>query len=290
MTPSQRQQTEIAQEFEFTDHHFNILRTLVNKHSGINLSDAKKQLVYGRIARRLRKLDLSGFDAYCRLLKTEPDRELPDFVNAITTNKTGFFREPHHFEFLARTAIPGLLKANADTRRIRIWSAGCSTGQEPYSIAIVLLETIPHLSQWDVKVLATDIDSNVLAKGERGVYTEEQISDISASRLKRWFRKGKGANAGQYRVSPALQSLIRFKKLNLMHDWPMRGPFDLLFCRNVVIYFDKPTQRKLFERYADILVDGGHLIIGHSESLFSVSERYQHLGQTIHQKVGSRES
>jgi chemotaxis protein methyltransferase CheR len=168
-------------------------------------------------------------------------------------------------------------------RRIRIWSAGCSTGEEPYSIAIVLREALPSVG-WDIKILATDLDSNVLATAERGVYEWNRVKDLSESRLRRWFQKGRNAQEGWVRVAPALRDLITFRQLNLMDDWPMRGPFDLIFCRNVVIYFDKATQRVLFERYADILVERGHLFVGHSESLFKVTERFVPLGKTIYQR------
>ncbi len=272
-------------EFNFTEDHFNLLRTLVKKHTGISLSDAKQELVYGRVTRRLRKLGLKGFDQYCLLLETNPDTEMTNFVNAITTNKTEFFRESHHFDFLAKTAIPYLLKTRNLNRRIRIWSAGCSTGQEPFTIAMVLMEAIPAIANWDVRVLATDIDSAVLDICRQGIYSKDLIGGISKTRLKRWFRKGRGDNKGMLQVVPELQALISFKKLNLMDDWPMRGPFDLLFCRNVVIYFDKPTQKQLLDRYSNILADDGYLFIGHSEFLLGISDRYQHLGQTIHKKV-----
>ena len=150
---------------------------------------------------------------------------------------------------------------------------------------MVLMETIPTLANWDVRILATDIDSAVLDQCRQGIYAENLVGGISKARLKRWFKKGTGSNKGMLRVVPELQALISFKKLNLMDDWPLRGSFDILFCRNVVIYFDKPTQKKLFDRYANILADDGYLFIGHAESLFSISDRYQHLGQTIHKKV-----
>lgn len=272
-------------EFEFTDHHFNVLRSLVNKNTGISLSDAKRDLVYGRISRRLRKLGLTGFDQYCCLLKTNPEVELGNFVNALTTNKTEFFREVHHFHFLNKTAIPELLKSRELDRRIRIWSAGCSTGQEPYSIAMTLMESIPHINNWDIKILATDIDTDVIARAETGIYPEDVIDGVSKERLKRWFKKGKGKKSGMVRASDELKELISFKRLNLMDTWPMRGTFDIIFCRNVVIYFDKPTQRILFNRYADFMKDDGLLFVGHSESLFSVSDRFELLGNTIHKKI-----
>ncbi len=276
---------EKTREFEFNDRHFSILRKLVSEHTGIVLSDAKKELVYGRLSRRLRKLGLNSFDVYCDLLeKTDNDDEFVNFVNAVTTNLTSFFRENHHFEFLSQTVIPWLLRENASSRRIRIWSAGCSTGEEPYSVAMVLRESIPDIDNWDVRLLATDIDSSVLETASQGVYTEERINGLSKQRARRWFRRGTGEQQGNVKVSRELQNLITFKQLNLMHPLPMRGPFDIIFCRNVVIYFDKPTQRVLFDKYANIMRHDGYLFIGHSENLFQVSDRFEALGQTMYRR------
>lgn len=273
-------------EFEFADQDFQRIRRIINDIAGISLADGKRELVYSRLSRRLRHLGLRRFDEYCRLLETGGDHneEIGEFVNALTTNLTSFFRESHHFDFLGAELLPALIRERgAGNRRIRIWSAGCSTGEEPYSIAMVLRETLPAVG-WDAKILATDLDSNVLATAERGVYDESRIKDLSDARVRRWFQRGRGAQSGQVRVASELRELITFRRLNLMHDWPMRGPFDVVFCRNVVIYFDKPTQRVLFERFADLLVDHGHLFVGHSESLFKVTERFVPLGKTIYQR------
>lgn len=205
------------------------------------------------------------------------------FVNAITTNLTAFFREVHHFDYLATTLLPALLQDKV-RRRLRLWSAGCSTGEEPYSLAMVVRETLPASVGWDTKILATDIDSNVLATARLGVYSTERASGLSPQHLQRWFRRGTGANAGLMRVVPALQELITFRQLNLMHDWPLRGPFDIIFCRNVAIYFDKATQRRLFDRFADQLDRQGYLFVGHSESLSAITERFELLGKTIYRK------
>ncbi len=273
-------------EFEFNDKHFNTLRTLVSKHTGIHLSDAKRELVYSRISRRLRKLGMRGFDAYCSMLESNTDdEELVNFVNAVTTNLTSFFREGHHFTYLGDEVLPRLVEKNQASRRIRIWSAGCSTGEEPYSIAITVLEKLGHLRDWDIRILATDIDSDVVATGRAGIYAYERIEGLDKKLQSRWFKQGKGEQTGLVRVDPALQALISFRQLNLMQEWPIRGPFDVIFCRNVVIYFDKETQRVLFDRYANLLGPEGNLFIGHSENLFKVSDRFELIGRTIYKRI-----
>lgn len=274
-------------EFAFTDRDFEFLRDIVTRHTGITLGGHKRQLVYGRLARRLRTLGLATFEQYCAHVNRHLDEELSELVNAITTNLTSFFRESHHFEHLATVALPDILARNAANRRLRIWSAGCSTGEEPYSIAMTVAETLgAALSSWDARILATDIDSQVLARAAAGVYAEDRVEGLAPARARRWFRRGSGANAGRVKVDAALHALIAFRQLNLMDSaWPMRGPFDILFCRNVVIYFDKPTQCRLFERYADLLAPQGFLYIGHSESLHGVSERFKPIGRTIYRGV-----
>jgi chemotaxis protein methyltransferase CheR len=271
-------------EFQFTDRHFDKLRRLASEHTGIVLGENKRQMMYGRLARRIRQLGLRGFDEYCARLEEDPESELGELVNAITTNLTAFFRENHHFEHLARTAVPEVLERNAATRRLRIWSAGCSTGEEPYSIAMVLGESA-ELSGWDTRILATDIDTNVVAKADTGIYPLDRVRDMDSKRRRRWFQKGTGANAGKCRVHASLREMIAFRPLNLLGPWPMRGPFDIIFCRNVVIYFDKETQHSLFDRYADILAPGGYLYIGHSESLFRISNRFRSVGGTVYRKL-----
>lgn len=273
-------------EFQFSDRDFNRIRQLVSQHTGISLSEAKRDMVYSRLARRLREVDLQDFGSYCSLIDSaEGEDELLNFTNAITTNLTSFFREPHHFEYLQKTLLPELMKTNAQTRRLRIWSAGCSTGEEPYSIALAIREVIPENSDWDIKILATDLDSNVLAKGQSGIYDAERIAGLSKQRARNWFLRGKGDKQNLVRVHPALQEMIAFKRLNLMNEWPIKGPFDFMFCRNVVIYFDKPTQSVLFDRYADLLVDDARLFLGHSETMFKVCDRFKLIGNTIYQKL-----
>ena len=272
---------EREREFSFTQKDFLFIRNLVADQTGISLSEAKSHLVYSRLSRRLRSLNISSFAQYCDYLTNGESDELTHFINAITTNLTAFFRENHHFEYLANTLLPKIFSSNSN-RRVRIWSAGCSTGEEPYSIAIVLRENMPSKGGWDVKVLATDLDTNVVAKAASGVYQESSINGISSQRVKRFFSKN--SRSGTVTVKPEVRDLITFKQLNLMHEWPVKGPFDVIFCRNVVIYFNLETQKRLFKRYADILADKGHLFIGHSESLFKVTNVFELLGNTIYQK------
>lgn len=285
MRSNAAEENEREREFHFSDKEFRFISKLVGERTGIVLSDAKRQMVYGRLSRRLRQLKLTKFSDYCDLLVSGHEAELIEFTNAITTNLTAFFRENHHFEYLKETVIPELIRKNASTKRIRVWSAGCSSGEEPYSIAMCLRETIPNSKSWDIKILATDLDSNMVERGKKGIYTTERVEGLSKSRMKKWVQQGKGDNSDKVKMSNELRDIITFKELNLMDGWPMKGPFDFMFCRNVVIYFNKDTQRELFDRYADLLVPNARLFIGHSESLNKVTDRFELLGKTIYQKV-----
>jgi chemotaxis protein methyltransferase CheR len=273
-----------AREFDFGNEDFEALRKLVKDLTGINLSDQKRELVYGRLARRLRALRLRTFAEYRALLASDGGRELGEFCNAITTNLTSFFRESHHFDYLREQVLQPLVTNRGGSRRVRIWSAGCSTGEEPYSIAMSVLETLPELRTWDVKILATDLDSDVLAKAQRGMYAGDRMRTMKPQRLQRFFVESRGRDGPCYQVTAELQSLITFKQLNLMHSLPMKGPLDVIFCRNVVIYFDKDTQRELFARVARLQRPGDLLFLGHSESLFKVSESYTPIGKTIYRR------
>ena len=271
---------EQKREFPYTRQDFNQLCKLVNQHTGIQLAAGKEDMLYGRLSRRIRKLGLPSFKAYIQLLKKdEQSDEFGEFVNAVTTNLTSFFRENHHFDYLKQTALPELMKRNSDTKRIRIWSAGCSTGEEPYSIAMTVAETMPP--GWDVKILATDLDTDVLQHGETGIYDESRIEGLSKATVKRWFVRNK-QQPSKVRVQPELQRLIYFKQLNLLQQWPMKGPIDIIFCRNVIIYFDMPTKQTLMERYAKMLVDNGHLFLGHSEAMNHMSDRYTLAGKSVY--------
>lgn len=275
---------EVARDLVFTTGDFDFIRRIVMEKTGIALAEHKRELVYGRLAKRVRALELDSFAGYCAYVESH-DEELHELVNAITTNLTSFFRESYHFDHLRDVVVPELLRSNAERRRIRVWSAGCSTGEEPYTIAMILRDTVPFASGWDVKILATDIDTNVLEKGRTGIYAEERAKDIPAAYRRRFVARGVGANAGRIRMREELRSLITFRRLNLMDAWPMSGPFDVIFCRNVVIYFDKPTQKMLFDRYADLMRPDGHLFVGHSETLFKVSTRFSLVGRTIYRRT-----
>jgi chemotaxis protein methyltransferase CheR len=273
-----------AKEFALSDAEFDHLRRLVHVKTGISLSQAKRELVYGRLVRRVRALRLDTFADYIAMVEDGHPEEMQEFINAITTNLTSFYRESHHFEFLAGTVIPELVKANAATRRIRIWCSACSTGEEPYTIAMALRETESLWAGYDVKVLATDLDTNCVTHARRGVYAAERVRDLPRATQTRWFHDA--ADGRSVRVKPELQGLVTFGQLNLMDPWPIKGPLDVIFCRNVVIYFDKESQRRLFDRMADLQREDATLFLGHSETLFKVTTRYELVGRTVYRRKG----
>ncbi|MFM7275792.1 MAG: CheR family methyltransferase [Gammaproteobacteria bacterium] len=276
----------LGREFAFSDSDFAFIRQMVEQHAAIKLPDSKRQMVYGRLVRRLRELRLGSFAEYVALLRDDPGGpEFVNLINAVTTNLTSFFRERHHFEVLEDKVLPELQQRNAANRRIRVWSAGCSTGEEPYSIAITLRGSSLLSQGWDARVLATDIDTKVLATAEAGVYGIDRIRDLPEDLKRRGFLRGRGDASQRVRVRREMQELITFRQLNLMEPWPMRHRFDVIFCRNVVIYFDKPTQGRLFDRFADQLNDGGYVFLGHSETMHNLTTRFRLLGQTVYQKV-----
>jgi chemotaxis protein methyltransferase CheR len=274
----------VQQEYAINDGEFRKIVQLVMNTAGIVLSDRKRPFVQSRLGRRLRALGMADFQQYCRLLETpDGESERSNLINAITTNHTSFFRETHHFSYLANTVLPKLASGEAGrSRRLRIWSAGCSTGEEPYTIAMVLREHQATLKNWDVKILATDLDTNVVAHASQGIYDTERLESIPPSYRNRFVT---ALDADRAAMNDELRDLIWFAPLNLLQKWPMRGPFDVIFCRNVVIYFDKPTQRRLFDRYADILRPDGSLFIGHSESLLNVTDRFDLVGRTIYRRT-----
>lgn len=274
---------EKAREFEYTQDDFNCLRKMSNEYSGIQVPDDKFDMFYSRLSKRIRFLGFTRFKQYCQYLQNHHDDEFTEFINAVTTNLTAFFREKHHFDYLANTVLPELLKKNLPQRQIKVWSAGCSTGEEPYSLAMTLLENVPD--GWDIKILATDLDTNVLATAAEGIYPLDRIDAIGKQRLHRWFQKGTGTNGNKVRANTQLRQMIQFKQLNLMQEWPMQGFFDFIFCRNVLIYFDRETKAGLANRYGSLLKEGGCLFIGHSESLHQLDVPFSLIGNTIYQKT-----
>jgi chemotaxis protein methyltransferase CheR len=273
----------VGREFCMTAADFRKISAMSYAMSGIVLTDAKQEMVYSRLARRVRTLQLKTFEEYLKYIEKHPSgkAEREHFQNAITTNLTSFFREGHHFEYLAKTAIPDLMNIHRHDKRIRVWCCAASTGEEPYSIAMTFREAIPRIDDWDIKILATDIDSECIAQCKAGMYRQDRLDGMAPERVKRWFK-----NTGSgFEVDAKLKQLLTFKTLNLLDDWPMRGPFDVVFCRNVIIYFDKHTQRQLFARMENLMPSGRYLFIGHSESLLHVSKQFTSQGSTIYHRV-----
>ena len=265
-------------DFEFTSADFARIRELIHRRAGISLSEHKRDMAYSRLARRLRARGLDSFRRYLDLLEAENSaEEWEAFTNALTTNLTAFFRESHHFpilaEFVKRRQQP-----------VSIWCSAASTGEEPYTIAMTLVEALGESQARQATILATDLDTQVLAKGEAGVYAFDQVKSLSPERLKRFFLKGTGPHAGLVKVRPELRSMIRFAQLNLTDaDYGLRQPFDAIFCRNVMIYFDKPTQSQVLSRFEPLVKPGGLLFAGHSENFTYVTQAFRLRGQTVYE-------
>ena len=277
-------ENEVRREFDFSDKDFRAIVDIVKEKTGIQLADHKRNMVYSRMAKRLRELKFDSFERYLTFLNGDGgDSEMGSFINAITTNLTSFFREGHHFDHLKKH-LKEIVTSNPSQKRIRIWSSASSSGQEPYSIAMTTHDAISNLSQWDVKILATDIDTNMLNKCKEGEYKAEMLEDIPADYQKKYSIKS-NKDKNNISMTDSIRNLLTFKELNLLHHFPMKGPFDVIFCRNVVIYFDKPTQKDLFNRMADILKMGGILYIGHSESMFKVSDRFELIDRTTYKRI-----
>ena len=273
---------KVEKEFLFTDKDFQFLASLANSKTGIVLTDQKKDMVYSRLARRIRALGLNSFKEYCELLSSDKaGDEMGNLVNAITTNLTSFFREPHHFEHL-HGLLQSIVKSNPANKKIRLWSSACSAGMEPYSMAMTMRGAIQDIDKWDAKILATDIDTNMVATGTLGEYNTNDVASVP-EQYKRYIDAGSKPDKRQ--MSEHIKKLIAFKSLNLLEDWPMRGPFQAVFCRNVVIYFDKPTKQRLFDRLADILEPNGILYIGHSENLNGMTDRFELISRTTYRRI-----
>jgi chemotaxis protein methyltransferase CheR len=249
-------------EYAFSEREFDRIVAILRAEAGIDMPRAKEPLVYSRLAKRIRQLGLDTFKDYIALLEHPGQHEIEHMLVALTTNVTRFFREPHHFDDLRTRVMPGLIEKARARQRVRIWSAGCSSGQEPYSIALTVLDCLPDARSHDLRILATDINTAVLAEAAQGDYAAEAVQPAPQALRARHFRD---AGGGRLQASDELRGLIAFRQLNLMGDWPMKHAFDVIFCRNVAIYFDEETQQGLWRRFAERLVAGGRFYIGHSE-------------------------
>jgi chemotaxis protein methyltransferase CheR len=272
------------------DAEFNYLKDIVYQKTGIALASHKKIMLQSRLNIRLRHNQIVNFKDYVSKLKSDKtffNNEIPEIINRITTNKTDFYRENHHFEYLKNTFLPQFEDNSKKTMRkkLRIWCSAASTGEEPYTIAITLLDYFQNKPGWDIKIIASDIDTNVLAIAEKGVYKEDRVTVIRSDIKQKYFTVSENGKEKEYTVKPILKSILEFKKINLLEEpYPFRENFDLIFCRNVIIYFDKKTQTQIFTAFEKNLYDEGILIIGHSETLFGISDSFKFLGQTIYQK------
>jgi chemotaxis protein methyltransferase CheR len=275
-------------EFALTEGDFRKIAAMLHGDAGIALPESKATLVYSRLAKRLRALGLASFRDYCELIaSSEGVDERQKMLAALTTNVTRFFREPHHFDHLRTKVLPPLIERARAGGRVRLWSAACSSGQEPYSCALTLLQAAPDAGRLDIKILASDIDPNVVAEGREGVYADQLMVGVPAELKSRGFQRVDGDRGPAWRVKDEVRDLVSFRELNLIGDWPMRGRFDVIFCRNVVIYFEEDTQAKVWSRFAPMIEPGGILYIGHSERVSGpAAELFAPAGITTYQRSG----
>jgi len=274
-----------SREYALSDAEFEQVRKLIYEHAGISLSPNKREMVYSRLVRRLRQRGMDTFEDYLQLLERDDAGEWEEFTNALTTNLTSFFREQHHFPLLADHVAK-----QGTARRILLWCSAASTGEEPYSMAMTMVDLFGSFDP-PVRILATDVDTNVLATAERGVYADERVERLSADQKKRFFQRGTGANAGTVRVREELRRMISFRRLNLLDDaYPIRGPFDAIFCRNVMIYFDKPTQYAILKKFVPLVRADGLLFAGHSESFYHAADLFKPRGKTVYEPADRREA
>ncbi|WP_288959591.1 protein-glutamate O-methyltransferase CheR [uncultured Sulfitobacter sp.] len=276
-------------ESAISDQAFARIAKIALREAGIVLATSKVSMVKSRLTRRLRALGMSSFDDYLDLVETGNDStELGNFISALTTNVSHFFRENHHFEFLAKTILPSLQQKLAAGGKVRIWSAGCSNGQEPYSIAMTLLNADPSLIKKNIKILATDIDPEVLSQARSAQYKGSLTTGLTDEIIAKHFSRDQQGDEIVMTVNANVRGLVSFRQLNLHAEWPMKGKFDVIFCRNVVIYFDEETQARLYRRYAQVLEAGGWLMLGHSERIIdSVNPLYKNVGVTTYQTISS---
>jgi chemotaxis protein methyltransferase CheR len=262
-------------QFTLDPKDFDKICQIVYQFSGIRLSSGKEELVRSRLMKRLRILGIESFSSYLRYVKNDSSaQELKIMIDSLTTNKTSFFRENQHFDYLRSHILPNL---KARDSHIRLWSAGCSSGEEPYSIAMLLNEEWPTADRAQLRILATDISTRILSKAQTGEYEKENLQGIPSPLLDKYFTLVTSQPVQIYRVKDNIKTIVRFAQLNLMDAWPMKGPFDVIFCRNVMIYFDQPTQRELVRRFFDMLIPGGHLLVGHSESLVASAGQFKYI-------------
>jgi chemotaxis protein methyltransferase CheR len=270
-----------------SEREFQQISNIVYEHCGINLHDGKKELVRARLAKLVRQNNFRTFKDFLRyVLEDKTGRAFSKLIDTLSTNLTSFFRERQHFEFLEDTFLPSLLERKQKNRtfRIRGWSAGCSSGEEAYSIGITLLEAVQKRGRWDVRLLATDISTRMLDIAKKGVYGKERVESIPSLQKNKYFLIHHVEGQKTYQVADNLKSIVIFKYLNLMKDWCIKGPVDFVFCRNVMIYFDKPTQQQLVHRFWDLLDSGGILFTGHSESLTGIKHQFEYIQPTIYMK------
>ncbi|MGB8012263.1 MAG: protein-glutamate O-methyltransferase CheR [Terriglobales bacterium] len=276
-------------EDSISNSDFDRLRSLIYSTSGITLSPEKKTMLELRVKRRLRSLHLESYAAYCAYLfgGHNQKEEIVHLIDAVSTNKTDFFREPEHFEFLVQRALPGLVAGDESGRPLRIWSAGCSTGEEPYTLAMVLHERGPDYPGFRFQVLATDISTAVLTKAERGVFSLEALSPVPEGLRRKYFMRSRNPETKLLRVVPELRSLIEFRRLNFMDaDFGLRQPVNVIFCRNVMIYFDRPTQERILQKLAAQVVPGGYVFVGHSETLHDMDVPLTAVAPAVYRKPG----
>jgi chemotaxis protein methyltransferase CheR len=281
---SDGKQEAVAGEFLLTPADFRRIAAMLHADAGISLPESKASMVYSRLAKRLRVLGLQSFRDYCALVAgADGVDERQQMLAALTTNVTRFFREPHHFEHLKKVVLPPLLDAAKRGGRVRIWSAACSSGQEPYSIALTILSLMNDVSRLDVKVLATDIDPNMVADGTKGVYEDGLMAGVPNDMRERWFVKQRQDGGLSWAVCDQLRELVSFRELNLIGAWPMKGAFQAIFCRNVVIYFEDDTQKQMWSRFQSLLSPSGRLYIGHSERVSgAAAQAFESEGITIY--------
>lgn len=266
---------------DLTDTQFRKLSQLIHRLCGINLKEGKEALVRARLMKRLRALNMRSFKDYIQYIESDDGiSELSNMVDVMTTNKTSFFREPEHFNYLKEQVLPEM----DGKRRLRFWTAACSSGEEPFSLAIMLKENLRDIEYKDVKILATDISTRMLEKARTAVYPADALKDVSPLLLQKYFEKIQKAPVSVYRVKDSIRNLVRLAWLNLIDKWPMKGPFDVIFCRNVMIYFDIPTQQRLINRFWRLLDSGGHLFVGHSEGLSAIHHQFRYVRPAIYKK------